>query len=152
MGALVLITFCINFLIYIINKDNRFFVGLLVLLAATIALDKYTAINLGEMAGTVFDQVVETPVLFGAFLIPAFLSYGMVYLFKTRPLYGCRVETKKTQVRGGEFAFLNVFGEDTLFKERSTNDYSKRSPKTNCCYVFSVLILWAGVFPTRNLS
>ena len=95
-GALVLITFCINFLIYIINKDNRFFVGLLVLLSATIALDKYTAINLGEMAGTVFDQVVETPVLFGAFLIPAFLSYGMVYLFfKTRPLYGCRVQTKK---------------------------------------------------------
>lgn len=144
-GALVLITFCINFLIYIINKDNRFFVGLLVLLAATIALDKYTAINLGEMAGTVFDKVVETPVLFGAFLIPAFLSYGMVYLFLKRGLYmDAGLKQKKTQVRGGEFAFLNVFGEDALFLK---NDLRMiiRNVRPRQIVVMSFLFLFYGL-------
>ena len=56
--ALVLVTLCLNFLIYIVNKNNVYFVLLLAVIVGTIALDVYTQIDLGHITGALFDAVV----------------------------------------------------------------------------------------------
>ena len=56
--ALVLTTLCINFIIYIINKDSRFFVAYSSL-ASTGALDYYSIFDSGAWVGKAFDRVVE---------------------------------------------------------------------------------------------
>ena len=143
--ALVFTTLCINFIIYIINKDNRFFVGLLLLLAATVALDYYSIFDSGAWAGKAFDRVVEETNYLALFVLLALCSYRLVYSFLKRGFYmDAGLMKKKTQVRGGGFAFLNVFGEDALFLK---NDLRLviRNARPRQIVIMSFLFLFYGL-------
>ncbi|MGB1449253.1 MAG: DUF5687 family protein [Flavobacteriaceae bacterium] len=150
--SLLLITFCLNFLVYIINKNNAFFVGLLALLAGTIALDVYWEIELGHVLGRAFDAVVVNPSFSFLFLLPVLLSYGAVFYFLKRGFYmDAGLTKKRTAVRGGEYAFLNFLGEDALFLK---NDLRMiiRNVRPRQIVLMSFLFLFYGmIFFTQDI-
>ena len=115
-SSLLLVTLSINFLIYILNKDNRVFFVLLGLMALVIFLEWLSFFDTGAHLGKAFDLVVENPSVFALFFLPAITSYAAGYYFLKRGFYmDAGLKQKKGKVRGGEFAFLNVFGENALF-------------------------------------
>ena len=79
--ALVLATLCLNFLIYIVNKNNVYFVVLLAFIAGTIALDIYTQIDLGHITGALFDAVVAQPQKADYLLSHFFLAIPLSFTF-----------------------------------------------------------------------
>ena len=75
-----------EFLIYIVNKNNVYFVVLLAFIAVTVALDIYNQIDLGHITGALFDGVVAQP-QGGIIYFPIFLACPCFFFFKTRFLY-----------------------------------------------------------------
>ena len=114
--SLLLVTLSINFINYIINKNNFFFVLLLLALAGVIALDGYNYFDLGAWVGKAFDKVVKEPVLFWAFLIPLIGCYSLVFRYLKKGFYlDAGLTKKKKSVQGGDFKALNFLGNDALF-------------------------------------
>lgn len=150
--ALVLITFSLNFLIYIINKNKWYFLVLLATVAGTIALDNFTQIDLGHKVGFVFDAVVEQPFLASLFVLPLLLSYALVFFFLKRGFYmDAGLAKKRTVVRGGDYAFLNFLGEDALFLK---NDIRMiiRNVRPRQIVLMSFLFLFYGlIFFTQDI-
>ena len=151
-GALVLVTLCLNFLIYIVNKNNYYFALLLAFIAGTIALDFYTQIDLGHICGAVFDAVVSQPQQLGLFIIPLLLSYALVFSFLKRGFYlDAGLSKKKTVVRTGDYAFLNFLGDDALFLK---NDLKMiiRNVRPRQIVLMSFLFLFYGlIFFTQDI-
>ena len=150
--ALLLVTLCLNFLIYIVNKNNLYFVALLVLIAATIALDFYTQIDLGHITGAGLDAVVKQPQLAGLFIFPLVLSYALVFYFLKRGFYmDAGLAKKKTAVQTGDYSFLNFLGEDALFLK---NDLRMiiRNVRPRQIVLMSFLFLFYGlIFFTQDI-
>ena len=150
--ALLLVTLCLNFLIYIVNKNNLYFVVLLVLIAATIALDFYTQIDLGHITGAGLDAVVKQPQLAGLFILPLVLSYALVFYFLKRGFYmDAGLAKKKTVVQTGDYSFLNFLGEDALFLK---NDLRMiiRNVRPRQIFLMSFLFLFYGlIFFTQDI-
>lgn len=150
--ALVLVTLCLNFLIYIVNKNNFYFLLLLALIAGTIALDSYTQIDLGHNVGVIFDAVVAQPQQLGLFFIPLFFSYALVFSFLKRGFYlDAGLSKKKTAVRTGDYSFLNFLGDDALFLK---NDLRMiiRNVRPRQIVLMSFLFLFYGlIFFTQDI-
>lgn len=114
--SLLLLTLSLNFINYIINKNNFFFVLLLLFLAGVITLDSYNYLDLGVWVGKAFDKVVEEPRFFLGFLIPLIISYSLVFTYLKKGFYlDAGLTKKKKSVQGGEFRILNFLGKDALF-------------------------------------
>lgn len=150
--ALLLTTLCLNFLIYMINKNNLYFVLLLAVVAATIALDFYTQIDLGHITGAGFDAVVKQPQLAGLFIFPLVLSYALVFYFLKRGFYmDAGLAKKKTVVQTGDYSFLNFLGEDALILK---NDLRMiiRNVRPRQVVLMSFLFLFYGlIFFTQDI-
>ena len=150
--ALLLTTLCLNFLIYIINKNNLYFVLLLAVVAATVALDLYTEFDLGHMTGALFDAVVAQPQLVGLFIFPLVLSYALVFYFLKRGFYmDAGLAKTKTAVQTGDYSFLNFLGEDALILK---NDLRMiiRNVRPRQVVLMSFLFLFYGlIFFTQDI-
>ena len=150
--ALLLVTLCLNFLIYIVNKNNVYFVLLLAVIAGTIALDVYTQIDLGHITGALFDAVVAQPQKAGLFIFPLLLSYALVFYFLKRGFYmDAGLSKKKAAVRTGDYSFLNFLGEDALFLK---NDLRMiiRNVRPRQIVLMSFLFLFYGlIFFTQDI-
>jgi hypothetical protein len=150
--ALLLTTLCLNFLIYIINKNNLYFVLLLAVVAATVALDLYIEFDLGHMTGALFDAVVAQPQLVGFFIFPLVLSYALVFYFLKRGFYmDAGLAKTKTAVQTGDYSFLNFLGEDALILK---NDLRMiiRNVRPRQVVLMSFLFLFYGlIFFTQDI-
>ena len=150
--ALVLVTFTLNFLTYIVSKNNCYFALLLVILAGTLALDVYTEIDLGHLLGSVFDQVVEKPQQLFFFALLLLGAYYMAFSYLKRGFYmDAGLASKKTIVRSGNFSFLNFLGEDALFLK---NDLRMivRNVRPRQIVLMSFLFLFYGlIFFTQEI-
>lgn len=144
-GALLLVTLALNFLTFLIHKDNRYFVGLLLLVATTAALATYTSIDLAGITGKIFDKVVETPAIISVFLGFFFLSYLWVYFFMKKGFYlDANLGKKKVKVRGGEMRFLDYLGAETVILK---NDLRMivRNTRPRQMVAMSFLFLFYGI-------
>ena len=152
-SSLLLVTLSINFLIYILNKDNRVFFVLLGLMALVIFLESLAFFDTGAHLGKAFDLVVENPSVFGLFFLPAITSYAAGYYFLKRGFYmDAGLKQKKGKVRGGEFAFLNVFGENALFLKNDLRMIIRNvRPRQIVVMSFLFLFYGASLFPSRDL-
>ena len=150
--VLVLVTLCLNFLIYIVNKNNVYFVLLLAVIALTVALDFYTQIDLGHITGALFDAVVAHPQKAGLFIFPLLLSYALVFYFLKRGFYmDAGLSKKKVAVRTGDYSFLNFLGDDALFLK---NDLRMiiRNVRPRQIVLMSFLFLFYGlIFFTQDI-
>jgi hypothetical protein len=113
--ALLMTTLCLNFLLYIINKNNAYFVVLLGLLAGTIVLDLYADIDLGKGVGILFDAVIKNPETLLGFALLLAGMYGLLFRFLKKGFYmDAGLAQKKSRASGGEFKILNFLGDDAL--------------------------------------
>ena len=150
--ALVLVTLSLNFLNYIVSKNNRYFALLLLILAGSLALDVYTEIDLGHLLGSVFDQVVEKPQQLFFFVLLLLGAYFMAFSYLKRGFYmDAGLAQKKTIVRSSNFSFLNFLGEDALFLK---NDLRMivRNVRPRQIVLMSFLFLFYGlIFFTQEI-
>ena len=150
--ALVLVTLSLNFLIYIVSKNNLYFALLLVVFAGVVALDFYTEIDLGHLLGAFFDRVVEQPQQLALFVFPLLVSYFLAFSFLKRGFYmDAGLAKKKTVVQTGDYSFLNFLGEDALILK---NDLRMiiRNVRPRQIVLMSFLFLFYGlIFFTQDI-
>lgn len=143
--ALLLVTLALNFLTFLTHKNNRYFVGLLLLVATTVALAEYTSIDLPVYIGKIFDWVVVSPALVALFFGFFFLCYLGVYFFMKKGFYlDANLGKKQTKVRGGEMRFLDSLGSETVILK---NDLRMivRNTRPRQTVALSFLFLFYGI-------
>lgn len=150
--ALLMTTLSLNFLLYIINKNNAFFIALLLLLAGTIALDIYAGIDLGKTIGIPFNAVVKTPQNLFGFLLLLIGMYAVLFFFLKKGFYlDANLKRKKTRVSGGELAALSFLGDDALIL-RNDLRMIMRNVRPRQIALMSFLFLFYGlVFFTQDI-
>ena len=150
--SLVLVTLSLNFINYIINKNNLFFLLLLVALAGVIALDTYNYFDFGAWTGKYFDRVVEQPNRLWYFILPMFFSYFLVFTFLKKGFYlDGGLSKKKKVVKGGDFSLLNFLGKDAMLLK---NDLRMiiRNIRPRQVVLMSFLFLFYGlIFFTQDI-
>ncbi len=114
--AMISLELCINFTVFLINKNNAVFYGLLIVLAGLVGLDYFQIYPVTETAGYVFNTIYSTPY---AFLIPILLLiqlYRVNFKLLRSGFYLDDKIIKKTEtVRSLELNWLNRFGGMALF-------------------------------------
>jgi hypothetical protein len=150
--ALLMSTLCLNFLLYMINKNNAYFFALLGLLAGTILLDIHTEIDLGKLVGIPFDAVVKEPQNLFGFALLLVGMYGLLFTFLKKGFYmDAGLAQKKSRVRGGEFKVLNFLGDDALIL-RNDLRMIMRNVRPRQIALMSFLFLFYGlVFFTQDI-
>jgi hypothetical protein len=150
--ALLMTTLSLNFLLYIINKNNTYFVALVLLLLGTIALDVYAETDLGKMVGIPFDAVVNNPEYLVGFLLLLCGMYGVLFFFLKKSFYlDAGLGKKRTRVSGGEFTVLNFLGDDALIL-RNDLRMIVRNARPRQIALMSFLFLFYGlVFFTQDI-
>lgn len=150
--ALLMTTLSLNFLLYIINKNNTYFVALVLLLLGTIALDVYAETDLGKMVGIPFDAVVNNPEYLVGFLLLLCGMYAVLFFFLKKSFYlDAGLGKKRTRVSGGEFTVLNFLGDDALIL-RNDLRMIVRNARPRQIALMSFLFLFYGlVFFTQDI-
>ena len=108
---LVCITLILNYLIFLINKSNRFFISTLVLVALGISLEFYTDFSFYKTFASLLNGVEQNPIsLLITFGILA-LTYIATYQFlKSRFYLDMGLAKKSEKVLRLGFAFLGGYG------------------------------------------
>ncbi|MCH1517671.1 MAG: DUF5687 family protein [Flavobacteriaceae bacterium] len=150
--ALLMTTLSLNFLLYIINKNNTYFVALVLLLLGTIALDVYAETDLGKMVGIPFDAVVNKPEYLVGFLLLLCGMYAVLFFFLKKSFYlDAGLGKKRTRVSGGEYTILNFLGDDALIL-RNDLRMIVRNARPRQIALMSFLFLFYGlVFFTQDI-
>jgi len=150
--ALLMTTLSLNFLLYIINKNNTYFVALVLLLLGTIALDVYAETDLGKMVGIPFDAVVNKPEYLVGFLLLLCGMYAVLFFFLKKSFYlDAGLGKKRTRVSGGEYTVLNFLGDDALIL-RNDLRMIVRNARPRQIALMSFLFLFYGlVFFTQDI-
>lgn len=150
--ALLMTTLSLNFLLYIINKNNTYFVALVLLLLGTIALDVYAETDLGKMVGIPFDAVVNNPEYLVGFLLLLCGMYAVLFFFLKKSFYlDAGLGKKRTRVSGGEYTVLNFLGDDALIL-RNDLRMIVRNARPRQIALMSFLFLFYGlVFFTQDI-
>ena len=109
--SMLFFTLSINYLNFLLNKNDKIFYTILTLLVAGVAIEFYDVYPLAEKAGIFFNTIYQKPY---AILIPLLLMvllYRRTYSFIRKGFYLDAEISKKTEtVKTSELNWLNRFG------------------------------------------
>lgn len=113
LGSIVL---CLNFVNFIINKNNTYFYIIVSIAALSIALNKYDVISFTSISESIFYSLYQTPYLV---IIPIFLAY-FLYKFNfnmvAKQFYLDGIIRKKVkQVETKDLSFIDQLGDIAPF-------------------------------------
>lgn len=115
-ASLTMITLCLNWLIFLINKSNLFF-GITAVFGATIVASSYFEwFDLSLWVGAIFDDLVLHPSKVVFFVFPLLITYVAVFFFLKKQFYLDKgLAPKREKVSNFSLSFIDVFGKNALF-------------------------------------
>lgn len=156
--AMVLMELVINYLNLLINKSNKFFYPIIVLLLGLAAAEYYDFYDVTGTAGIVFNRFHEAPY---AFLIPGLLLvilYRKNFQFLRSQFYldsGLTGEHK--EVKTSELSWLNRFGDTAAFLKNDIrmiwrNKRPKQVMLTSFIFLFYGLLFFTQDMYRENFA
>lgn len=149
--AMGLLEFCLNYLNFLLNKNNAVFYGLAILLAAAIGLNYFGVFDITQYGGIFFNKIYNQPI---AILIPGLLLvllYRRNYAFVRKGFYLDDAVSKKIKaVKSEDLNWVNRFGDIAPFLK---NDIKliRRNARPRQVMLMSFLFLFYGlIFYTQE--
>lgn len=150
--AMGLLEFCLNYLNFLLNKNNAVFYGLAILLTAAIGLNYFGVFDITEYGGIFFNKIYNQPI---AILIPGLLLvllYRRNYAFVRKGFYLDDAVSKKIKdVKSEDLNWVNRFGDIAPFLK---NDIKliRRNARPRQVMLMSFLFLFYGlIFYTQEV-
>ncbi|MBA6156246.1 hypothetical protein H3Z83_06895 [Tenacibaculum sp. S7007] len=149
--AMVFIIQAVNFLNFLINKDNRVFAFIATLLVSLIALQKFTSFDASIYSQQVFDGIVANPILglvpFATAIVLYYVNYKQL---RDRVYLDDVVAVKVEEANTADLSWTERLGDVAPFIK---NDIRLiwRNKRTKTVFLMSFLFLFYGlVFFTQE--
>ncbi len=144
--SMLVISISLNFINFLINKNNTYFYSLLAFIALSIGANKFGLVDFESISSTIFYPLYTQSWTFVIPLMILFLVYKLnyIYIVKQFSLDGV-VGKKKTKVETKELNFLNQFGSIAPFLK---NDVRMvwRNVRPKQVLLTAVFFLFYGLF------
>lgn len=144
--SLMFISFSINYLNFLVNKNNAVFYSILTVLVSLAALDYYAIFNVKAYLGQVFHGFYEHPYLAVIPIISCVALYFVNFKFIRRGFYLDGAISKKTkEVSSENYSWLDRLGSVSVFLK---NDIKliRRNARPKQVLMMSFLFLFYGLF------
>ncbi len=148
--AIGCIELCINFINYLINKQNGIFYGALGLFVLFGVLEYYNIYKITTDAGVVFNWIYETAYAFLLAAVILILLYRRLFSFLIKGFYlDGYVEKEKNDVKEYKLSWLDRFGNISVFLKNDIrmilrNKRPKQVVLTSFLFLFYGLIFYAN--------
>ncbi|OSY88871.1 membrane protein [Tenacibaculum holothuriorum] len=140
-----MLALCLNFINFLINKNNVAFGILLVVLAALWFSFKYQLFDVTSVFGNIFYAIYETPVLAVVGMVLAGVLYYMNFRELSKIIYLDKaVQTEEKEVKTSDLSFVNKLGDVAPFIK---NDMRLiwRNKRTKTVFLMSFVFLLFGL-------
>ncbi|MGB1042846.1 MAG: DUF5687 family protein [Tenacibaculum sp.] len=143
--AMICIIQSVNFLNFLINKDNKVFAFIATLLASLVALQKFTSFEITKYSQIIFDAIVANPALA---LIPLILAITLYYInfkqLRNRVYLDDIISEKTEEANTADLSWVEMMGDVAPFIK---NDIRLiwRNKRTKTVFLMSFLFLFYGL-------
>lgn len=150
--AMLLITQFINYVNFIVNKNQKAFFGILTLLIALVSLQYFAVYDVATAAGKLFDAMYANPVLA---LIPLGLTLGAYYInfnqLRGRVYLDDAVAVKTKEAKSTDLSWADRFGDVAPFLKNDIRlIWRNKRPKTVFLMSF-IFVAYALIFFTQDI-
>ncbi|MEE9349131.1 MAG: DUF5687 family protein [Flavobacteriaceae bacterium] len=148
--SLLCLVLTLNFVNFLINKSNHFFIGIAILLLTTLSLDYFNVIDFKSISATIFNSIYANPL---SILAPVTLLIGSYYLnfkdLKSKLFVDGAVSKNLKDVNTSDLSWTNRFGEmSTFLKNDMRLIWRNKRPKM--VFIMSFIFLFYGMMFYTN--
>jgi len=112
LAMMILIIQCINYVNFIINKNNQIFVGLLTLLIGGFLVQYYEIFDLPGFVGQGFDYIYNNPYLAVIFLLLLVALYNINYrMLRNEIFLDALITEKSKEAKTADLSFADKLGD-----------------------------------------
>lgn len=150
MFSMLLITLSLNYLNFLINRNNKVFIGLLLILISTLSLDYFQVVDFKAISETIFNRLIEVPAMI---IVPIFLLLSSYYAnFKelnSKLFIDDAISKKIKDVQTSDLSWTNQFGDFSTFLK---NDMRLiwRNKRPRSVFLLSFFFLFYGIIFFTN--
>ena len=149
--SMILVTQCGNFINFIINKNDRAFWSLAVVLLGTIALQYYGMYDVRGLSQAIFDGLVANPIYTMVPLMTLLALYFINFKLLIGQLYlDSAIKEKVKEANTADLSWMNRFGEMAPFIKNEIR-LIWRNKRTKTVFLMSFLfVLYGLIFFTQE--
>ncbi|WP_121666146.1 DUF5687 family protein [Mesonia aquimarina] len=149
--SMLFFTLSINYLNFLLNKNDKIFYTILTILVAGVAIEYYNIYPLAEKAGIFFNTIYEK---WYAVLIPLLLMvllYRKTYSFIRKGFYLDAEISKKTEtVKTSELNWLNRFGRIAPFLKNDVRMIMRNKRPKQVLFMSGLFLFYGLIFYTQE--
>ncbi len=150
--SMIFITQTINFVNFIVNKNQKAFFSILALLLVLISLQYFNVYDIAAFAGTLFDGLYNNPVFV---FVPIVLTVVAYYVnfnqLRTRVYLDDAVAEKSKEVKSTDLSWADRFGDIAPFLKNDIRlIWRNKRPKTVFLMSFA-FVAYALIFFTQDV-
>ena len=148
--SMIVIIHAVNFLNFLINKNNKAFWTLAVLLVAGFALKYFELFNINAVSQSIFDSIVTSPILalvpLGILIILYIVNYRQL---STQVYLDAAVSVKVKEATAYDLSWANKFGDMAPFIKNEIR-LIWRNKRTKTVFLMSFFFLFYGLIFFKN--
>tara|TARA_R110001599_G_scaffold113697_4_gene279051 strand:+ start:876 stop:2348 length:1473 start_codon:yes stop_codon:yes gene_type:complete len=114
LASIVGLSITLHFVVILFKKKMNdipnLFIGLIVFVAALVALDYFNIVSFSDLSSAAFGFIVEQPALGAIPMVLALVFYRLNYNFLVKNTYPEELAIKKESKVSGDFGFLKQYG------------------------------------------
>jgi len=150
--SIVAITYCINFINFLVNKNNVVFYSLLAFLVLAAGLEVYGIYKITEPIGKAFNFMYKTPYLV---IIPLLLLVGLykaVFNFVKKGFYLDDAVSKKVkEVKSTDLSWMNRFGSMAPFIKNDVKLIWRNARPKQVMFMSFLFLFYGLIFYTQDV-
>ena len=151
-SVLLLLTLCLNFLTFLVNKSNWFFWTALVVMVLVVLGDYYDLFYAAKKAGVLFDLLVQHPSFWWTGMVPLILTYGIVFRYLKRQFYLDKgLSVKKEQVRQNSFSFVDKLGQEAFLIKNDLRMIARNARPRQVMVMVALFLFYGLIFFTQEI-
>ncbi len=113
--GILFLSYTLNFITFLVNKNETFFYSILIILASLIGLEYFDIFKISTIAGTAFNYFTNHAYLIIVPIITLATSYILSFKHLKKNLNLDNLITKQKEVKTTDLTWLNRFGEVAPF-------------------------------------
>lgn len=152
LATMILLIQSVNFLNFLINKNNIVFGGLIALLIGGYLVQHYEFFNLAGFIGTGFDFIYENPIYAIIFLILLVVLYTLNYNHLRKEVYLDAIISEKTkEVNASDLSFADRLGDLAPFIKNDLRLMWRNKRTKSGIWMLAVGLGYGLIFYTQDV-
>jgi hypothetical protein len=150
--SMMFITLILNYLNFLINRNNKVFIGLILLLLSFLSFDYFGVLDIKIVSSSIFDTIIDMPILVIVPILLFFVTYFTNFKELNSKLFIDGAISKEIKdVKTSDLSWTNQFGDfSTFLKNDMRLIWRNKRPRT--VFLLSFLFLFYGmIFFTNDI-